>query len=105
MEDLLSLDDPVLDDVFQYSKPNIRRIPVHVWLRLKNHISNFIVDVDGCLVWYHKQLRQAAKTRFIDFEGGRYAKRAYFDNGKVFRQPCTERCVQITNIATLPRDS
>ena len=69
MEDLLSLDDQVLDDVFQYSKPNIRRIPVHVWLRLKNHLANLIVDVaDGCLVWYHKQLRESAQTRFIDFE-------------------------------------
>lgn len=31
MEDLLSLDDEVLDYVFQYSSPPIRRLPSHVW--------------------------------------------------------------------------
>ena len=37
MQDLLSLDDDrVLNRVFQYSRPDeVRRFPLHVWLRLK----------------------------------------------------------------------
>jgi hypothetical protein len=37
MQDILSLDDDrVLNHVFQYSRPDeVRRFPLHVWLRLK----------------------------------------------------------------------
>ena len=35
MEDLLSMDDAVLGEVFQYSNPDIGRLPSHVWSRIR----------------------------------------------------------------------
>ena len=104
MEDLLSLDDTVLDDIFQYSKPNMRRIPVHVWLRLKNHLESLIVEVsDGCVTWYHRQLHEAAQTRFIDFERGKYAKRAHLVMAKYFSNRVSKNDQKARNIAEHPR--
>ncbi|CAM9205023.1 unnamed protein product, partial [Ectocarpus fasciculatus] len=62
MEDLVSLHDSVLDAVFQYATPSIRRLPSHVWLRLKGALSGLIVEGEqNCLVWYHRQLRETAE--------------------------------------------
>ena len=68
MEELLSLDDEILDFVFQYHEnPAIRRVPSHVWLRLKNAIRGFIVEGEaGCSRWYHRQLREVAEDYFKD---------------------------------------
>ena len=35
LEDILSLDDEVLDDVFEYHIPPIRRIPSILWARIR----------------------------------------------------------------------
>ena len=58
----------ILDFVFQYHKnPAIRRVPSHVWLRLKNAIRGFIVEGEaGCSRWYHRQLREVAEDYFKD---------------------------------------
>ena len=62
MEDLLSLDDEVLDFVFQYNTPNVRRLPSHVWLRLRGALLGLVVEgEDGCMVWYHRQLKEIAE--------------------------------------------
>ncbi|RYH15655.1 NACHT domain-containing protein [archaeon] len=63
LEDLLSLDDDVLDFVFLYSTPNIRRLPTHVWIRLKTALGGLIVEGQGGgIVWYHRQLKEAAEA-------------------------------------------
>jgi hypothetical protein len=65
MEDLLSLHDDVLKFVFQYATPNIKRIPSHVWLRLKRTLvqMNLIVEGEGgCVVWFHRQLKEVAEA-------------------------------------------
>jgi WD40 repeat protein/Cdc6-like AAA superfamily ATPase len=65
MQDLLSLVDVVIDEVFQYSKLVRRRIPLHVWLRLKTVIRNLTVEKqDHCLRWYHRQLWESAAERY-----------------------------------------
>ena len=66
MEDLLSLDDAVLDATFQYSTPIIRRMPSHVWLRLKIAMSSLIVERSGGIQWYHRQLAETAVEYFSD---------------------------------------
>lgn len=46
MEDVLSLDDEVLDDVYQYWPPPSNteiRIPPLIWARLQEDMSDFIV--------------------------------------------------------------
>ena len=60
-EDLLSLDDDVVDSVFQYSSMNIRRVPTHVVVRLKDELGDLLVQRSGGrYCWYHRQLIEAA---------------------------------------------
>ena len=104
MEDMLSMCDVVLDEVFQYSKPNIRRIPVHVWLRLKNTLDKMVVDVaDGCFVWYHRQLHEAATERYTKFEDGKYAIRAHKLLAQYFGNKVPPEMVKARHIALQPR--
>eukprot|EP01041_Mallomonas_annulata_P031526 gene31526-53842_t len=45
------------------------RFPSHVWLKLKNEITNLLVEGDsGCYKWYHRQLREAAEIYFDDLK-------------------------------------
>jgi hypothetical protein len=65
MQDVLSLNDErVLNHVFQYSKPeDVRRFPLHVWLRLKGALEGLLVEREGgCAVWYHRQLKETAEA-------------------------------------------
>jgi hypothetical protein len=65
MEDLLSLNDDVLDDVFQYHKSSFRRLPSHVWMRLRGGLKGLVMEGQGgCLRWYHRQLLEAARARY-----------------------------------------
>lgn len=42
MEDLLSMDDAVLGEVFQYSDPGVQRLPSHVWSRIRSSLMDLI---------------------------------------------------------------
>ena len=44
MEDLLSLDDDVLNDVYQYWTPPTRRLPPLLWVRVKNELEEYLVN-------------------------------------------------------------
>jgi hypothetical protein len=65
MQDLLSLSDEVLEEVFQYSKPeSVRRLPLHVWLRLRGALTGLLVERSHhCWSWYHRQLTETADER------------------------------------------
>lgn len=69
LEDLISLDDKVLDDVYQYHMPPVRRIPPLLWTRIRNDLPNYLSEreADGVSVmnWYHRQFRDAAKERYF----------------------------------------
>ena len=58
VEDFISLDDRVLDDVFQYHMPPVRRIPPLLWTRIRNDLPGYLSDseADGVTVmkWYHR---------------------------------------------------
>lgn len=43
MIDLISLDDEVLTDVFQYHAPPLRRLPAVLWARIRSSIQEYIV--------------------------------------------------------------
>ena len=74
LEDLISLDDKVLDDIYQYHLPPTRRIPPLLWTRVRSDLPGYLSDseADGVSVinWYHRQFRDAAKDRYFesDFE-------------------------------------
>ncbi|XP_037797036.1 NACHT and WD repeat domain-containing protein 2-like [Penaeus monodon] len=69
LEDLISLDDKVLDDVYQYHMPPVRRIPPLLWTRIRNDLPNYLSDceADGVSVlnWYHRQFKEAAIKRYF----------------------------------------
>ncbi|XP_053968962.1 NACHT and WD repeat domain-containing protein 2 [Anastrepha ludens] len=69
LEDLISLDDKVLDDVYQYHMPPVRRIPPLLWTRIRNDLPNYLSEreADGVNVmnWYHRQFRDTAKERYF----------------------------------------
>ena len=67
IEDILSLDDNILEDLSKYFDLGKyrRRIPTNVWLSLRDELQGLIVDGDGGRVrWYHRQLQEAAEERY-----------------------------------------
>ena len=75
LKDVLSCDDDVLDDVYQYWTPPIRRIPPLLWVRIREDLSSYLVDrgADGARVttWYHRQFIEAARARYLASEEDR----------------------------------
>ena len=56
-----------MDSVFQYHTPSIRRLPDHVWLRVRGELTGLIMERrGGCVYWYHRQLWEAAQRRYAD---------------------------------------
>ncbi|CAB3397348.1 unnamed protein product [Caenorhabditis bovis] len=69
VEDLISLDDKVLDDIYQYHLPPVRRIPPLLWSRIRSDLPGYLSEraADGVIVlnWYHEQFRNAAIERYF----------------------------------------
>ena len=61
MEDVLSMDESVLDAVFQYHTPTVRRLPSHVWARVQRQLDDLLVDQGHTTRWYHRQLWECAE--------------------------------------------
>ncbi|OWF44315.1 NACHT domain- and WD repeat-containing protein 1-like [Mizuhopecten yessoensis] len=70
LEDVLSCDDDVLNDVYQFWVPPVRRLPPLLLVRLKAEIQQYVVErgSDGIRVmyWYHRQFIEAARARYCD---------------------------------------
>ena len=73
IEDVLSLDNEVLSDIYQYWDPPIEgmiRIPQLLWRRVLYEISEFVVrrQADGKTVlgWYHRQFLETAQKRYLE---------------------------------------
>ena len=68
IDDILSIDDVVLNDVYQYWVPPVRRIPSLLWIRIRNDLGSYIVyrGASGVLVnnWYHRQFIETARERY-----------------------------------------
>ncbi|KAK3752389.1 hypothetical protein QZH41_008593 [Actinostola sp. cb2023] len=69
LEDILSSNDEVLDDIFQYWTPPIRRLPPLIWVRIRADLDSYLVyrGAEGARVtnWYHRQFMEAAKARYL----------------------------------------
>ncbi|XP_061173439.1 uncharacterized protein LOC133182609 [Saccostrea echinata] len=85
IEDILACDDDVLNDVYTYWTPPLRRLPPLLLLRLKADLSEYIVErgADGLTVmyWYHRQFIQAAQERYCQKEETLHVALADFFNG------------------------
>ncbi|CAD5119220.1 DgyrCDS7852 [Dimorphilus gyrociliatus] len=72
MQDVLSLDDEVLGEVFQYHIPPVRRIPSFLWARLRHSISPYLTEREshGTTVhfWYHRQFIEVATSMYVEHQ-------------------------------------
>ncbi|XP_054751872.2 NACHT domain- and WD repeat-containing protein 1-like [Lytechinus pictus] len=73
LEDILSIDDEVLDEIYQYWSPvdpTTVRIPSLLWTRLKYELEEYLVErqADGrvVMVLYHRQFKEAAEARYLN---------------------------------------
>ena len=71
LEDILSCDDEVLDEVYQYHNPPVEgivRIPPVTWARIRHSIEEYITERSSqgktTLYWYHRQFIEAAEDRY-----------------------------------------
>ncbi|CAF1143580.1 unnamed protein product, partial [Didymodactylos carnosus] len=64
LEDVLSIDDDVLQSVFQHYLPpiNVFRLPGTLWTRIQNDLNKYLVerDIDGipCIYFYHRSFQE-----------------------------------------------
>lgn len=70
LEDVLSLDDVVLNDVFQHWLPPVRRIPPLLIPRLQDELSSYVMQREAnetvVFYWYHSQFISVARQRYLD---------------------------------------
>ena len=64
----------MLEEVFTYWLPPLRRIPPLLWIRIRNDLGPYLVErgTDGVSAygWYHRQFWEAAEQRFLDQSPG-----------------------------------
>ncbi|KAI8807739.1 hypothetical protein BJ742DRAFT_307160 [Cladochytrium replicatum] len=69
LEDLISCDDFVLNQVYEWWTPSVRRIPPLLWIRVRNALVPFLTEkgVDGVEVysWYNKEFEVVARARYL----------------------------------------
>lgn len=70
LEDILSIDDKVLDEVFEKHEPPIRRFPSSILVRLLDELKEYLTykEADDTLVvcWFHRTFYEAAKDYYGD---------------------------------------
>ena len=73
LEDALSCNDQVLNEVYQYHNPPaeaIVRIPPLLWARISYDMKEYLTEreVDGKTVifWYHRQFQEGARVKFVE---------------------------------------
>lgn len=69
VEDLISIDETVLNDIYQYHLPPVRRIPPLLWTRIRSEIPAYLSEreADGVTVvsWYHRQFIHGNIKKFF----------------------------------------
>ncbi|KAI3386911.1 hypothetical protein SNEBB_004259 [Seison nebaliae] len=69
IEDLISLDETVLNDIYQYHLPPIRRIPPLLWTRIRSEMPNYLVERESggtsVVEWYHRQFADESNRRYL----------------------------------------
>ena len=70
LQDILSCNEEVLNEVFEYFSPPIRRFPPHVWLSLRAALGHYLLErgAQGETVygWYHRQFWETVQERYLN---------------------------------------
>ena len=86
LEGILSLDDEVLDDVYQYWTPPFRRLPPLLWIRIRSDIGDYLIergaDDSRVIYWYHRQFIEVATDRYLGARQELHSKLADYFLGK-----------------------
>lgn len=99
MQDILSTFDDVMTEVFQYSTLETRRLPYHVWIRLRGAIDDLLAQQqNGCLRWYHRQIREVLYTCFAEVE----QQEVHAAMGQYFSSALNEVLLQERKISDQP---
>ena len=68
LEDILSIDDEVLTEVFQHHHPPVRRFQMALWLKIKYEIKAYLTnkETDGVQVisWFHRSFIEASQEYY-----------------------------------------
>jgi WD40 repeat protein len=88
IEDILSMDDELLDDVFEWWEPPVRRLPPLLVQRVIDDAGHYLASrgaVGGSTVynWFHRQFAEAAREKYFSGELKAYALSAivkYYSN-------------------------
>ncbi len=98
MEDILSCDDDVLNEVYHYHDPPLKgmvRIPSLMWARVADTMKEYLTkrQVDGktVLTWYHRQFWETAEEWYLS-DGG---KKSYL-HGQLAELYCQENGIRKT---------
>jgi hypothetical protein len=88
LEDALSCNDVVLDDVYVYHNPPVEgvvRIPSLMWTRVRAELASYIVERQRnqhtVIFWYHRQFVEAAMERY---SSGDQTSKLHTDLGDLF---------------------
>jgi hypothetical protein len=69
IESILSLDDDVLYDIFEFHAPPIRKLPVALWSRIKYDLRGYMVekevDETRVIYWYHRRFIEVASSFYL----------------------------------------
>ena len=69
LEDILSCNDKVLDELYKFWTPPMRRIPPLLWARVRWDISEYLTERGSggevLYHWYHRQFFEVAANRYL----------------------------------------
>ena len=95
LEDLLSCNDDVLNEVFMYHNPpvpGVIRIPSLLWARIRHSLGQYLVErqVDGATViaWYHRLFHKTATDMYVNDLGisnGKSRQQLYTDLANLYK--------------------
>ena len=75
IEDVLSIDDVALGDIYQYHMPPLRRLPPLLWVRIQSDLKDYLVSTGSggvqVIRWYHRQFHTVAAQRYLAEEENR----------------------------------
>lgn len=70
LEDILSIDDDLLVNIFQYHESPIRRFPISLWSRIRFDLNEYLTtrELDGSTViyWYHRKFIETVTNLYIN---------------------------------------
>lgn len=71
LEDILSCDEAVLNEVYQWWLPPVRRLPPLLWARMRDDLGSLLIvrvtahDQIRVFQWFHSCVRDAALDRYL----------------------------------------